>query len=412
VAPVYDNGVMTARTPFYNLLGGALLGIDEGRMAAYQIGAAAWGALLMPPVVLLAQRRGLRAGWLAGWLLLLNPFLIHLAAYPWPKATTAGFEVLGIYWICRMRDGAAWAGVGAAAALLLATFTHTSGLIYAVAAGVFLLWRGLLRTEHARPIALGTLAIGAIALPWMAWGVRTYGWRGVLLSSPTTQSAQPGAALWLAHKVEAFVCSLVPMSLAHDLSGNPLANIWVAINDALQFPFNTFTGAQGVIACLLLLRWYRQATLSRDMFLLGTLVVICAAIGSVALDPTALTGGAAHDAMAGATALGIVFLATLEPAQRHRHAVLALVGTEMAIVFGAYLAYLSIGSWRQNPSVPILSQMGQRMLSAELGHSGVVWALGAGAIVILAGMHLLYRRPAIPARGPSPRTSARSTSIW
>jgi hypothetical protein len=173
IAPVYDSGVMTARTPLSNLLGGVLLGIDGGRLAAYQIAAAVWGALLAPPVVLLAQRRGLRAGRLAGGLLLLNPYMLHLATYPWPMAMTAGLEVLGIYWICRLGDGLAAAGAGTSAALLLAGFTHTAALVYVCAATIYLGRYGRLRAAYTRTLGAGALAIVPLSLLWLVWGVRT-----------------------------------------------------------------------------------------------------------------------------------------------------------------------------------------------------------------------------------------------
>jgi hypothetical protein len=197
------------------------------------------------------------------------------------------------------------------------------------------------------------------------------------------------------HKLEGIIYSFVPMPLSHDLAGSPFANLWITINGGLQFPFDTYTGAQGIIACLLLLRWMGEAAISRDMWRLGVLVAGCAAVGSVVLDSAFLVNGAAVNAMSGATALGIVFLATLQPAQRRWRMVLALVGAEMALVFGAYLAYLSVGSWRQNPNVPILTRMGQRLLSADLAPGGIVLALAAIVLAVVGSVGLLYRKPAI-----------------
>jgi hypothetical protein len=113
----------------------------------------------------------------------------------------------------------------------------------------------------------------------------------------------------------------------------------------------------------------------------------------VVLDPAFLVGGAEVNAMSGATALGIVFLATLEPVQRHRRAVLTLIGAEAALVYGAYLAYLSVGSWRLNPNVSILAGMDQHLLSADLGTGGRAITLLLLLLVTLGGVRFLQRTP-------------------
>jgi hypothetical protein len=262
-----------------------------------------------------------------------------------------------------------------------------------VAIGIYLLVRRRPSSMQRRGIVAGLLAGILPALAWIGWGVRTYGWRGVFLSSPTTRAHQPVGAAWVGQKIQGLVYSFVPMPLAHDLRGHPFAgNLggWITANDALQFPFNTYTGALGLVACLLLLFWYGQARLSGDAWFLGLSVVTCAALGSVVLDSAFLVEGAAVNAMGGAVALGIVFLATLIPVQRHYRAVLTLVGLEMAAVFAVYLGFLSVGPWRLNPNVPILAQMGQRMLSESLGTPGVL-VMGLTMVLFLGGVCFLAR---------------------
>lgn len=386
MARVYDNGVLTARTPLYNLLGGIAVGIDGGRLGAFQIAAAAWGAVLAGPVVLLAQRRGPRVGALAGTLLLLNPFLIHLAVYPWPKVLTAAFEVAAVYWICRLRDGEAWAGFGVGASLVLAMYTHQAASVYALAAGLYL-WRWAPRVRGwRRALGAGACAAGALTLPWVLWGMRIYGWRGVFLSSPTTRSGQPGGMVFVGNKVAELFYSFVPVPFVRAVEAGMLSGTghrWLAANLYLEFPFDTYTGALGCVACLLLVAWRRSARMGGDLLALGALTAVCAALGSVLLDSAYLTSGAAVNAMAGAVALGLVFLATLEPAQRHRRWVLALVGAEAVVDAAVYFGYLSVGTWRADPDTVVLGGMGQAMLSTELGRGGVLALIAVLALTVL-----------------------------
>ena len=407
VAPVYDNGVLTARTPLYNLLGGIAVGIAGGRIAAYQLAAAVWGAVLAGPVVLLAQRRGTRMARTAGLLLLLNPFLVHLALYPWPKVLTGAFEVLAAYWLCRLRDGAPWAAGAMIAALLLAVFTHTAAMLYLVALGGYLALRPPMALRW-RPLLAGTLVAGTLILPWVGWGAREYGWRGVFLSSPTTSASQPSGAAWLGRKVNGLVFSFVPMPLVHALERRPFdgtAQTWTTVNFALEFPFNAYTGALGAVCSVVLLLGRRRLRLSRDARLLGLLVAGSAALGSVALDPTYLTGGAATNSMAGTIALGLVALAWLDWVPGWRRAALIAVGLEAGLVAVLYFGYLSVGTWSQDPNTRVLASMGQRMLSAELGSGGV--AVGALLVVVgtATGLVLLADGSQVPAPPPVVRSA-------
>jgi|GEM_PF-4091607 len=399
VAPVYDNGVLTARTPLYNLLGGIAVGIAGGRLAAYQLAAAAWGAVLAGPVVLLAQRRGRRMARTAGLLLLLNPFLVHLALYPWPKVLTGAFEVLAIYWLCRLRDGVPWAAGAMIAALLLAVFTHTAAVLYLAALGGYL----VLRPPPAlrwQPLLAGTLVVGALILPWVVWGTREYGWRGVFLSSPTTSVSQPSGAAWLGRKADGLVFSLLPMPLVHALERRPFdgtIQTWTTVNFALEFPFNAYTGGLGAACSLLVVLGRRRLRLSSDARLLAVLVAGSAALGSVALDPTYLTGGAATNSMAGTIALGLVALAWVDWAPGWRRAALTAVGLEAALVAALYSGYLSVGTWYQDPNTRVLGGMGQRMLSAELGTGGVAAVVVLVALAIATGLALLVWISHVPA---------------
>jgi hypothetical protein len=393
-APVYDNGVMTARTPLFNLLGGILLGLDHGRLEAFQIATAVWSATLSGPVVLLAQRRGLLAGRIAGTLLLLNPFLVHLAVYTWPKVLTAAFEVAAIYWLCRMRDGKAWAGSAVSACLALAVFTHTGASIYVFAVALYLVFIRRPTGVEIRAMVVGLIVAMFLILPWVGWGIHTYGWRGVFLSSPTASVKPPPPATWVTHKIEGMLFSFIPIPLLDNLAAGKITSsteAWNTADAGLEFPFDTFSGAQGLIACLLLLRWSGKARLSRDQWRLGFILASCAALGAVLLDPAYLEGGAAVNAIAAVTALGIVFLAALEPVQQHFRLVLLAIGGETLLVFGVYSAYLAWGPWRQSGNEFRLAIMRQRMLSSSLGGDGVVEVVLAVSIALLLGAYVIRR---------------------
>jgi hypothetical protein len=391
VAPVYDRGVMTARTPLFNLLAGMPLSLDHGRIAAYQISAMVWTSVVAGPIVLLAQRRGLRAGWLAGALLLANPHLVHMAIYPWSTVLTVAFEVLAVYWLLRLRDGARWAGAAVVFSLGIAVFTHDSALIYVFAIAVYLaIWRRPSWGEW-RSMLTGLLLVFLVTLPWIAWGIHTYGWTTVLHSSPATYAGYPGAQVWVREKIDGMIYSFVPMPLAHSLAVAPFANqqaLWSTVNSALELWFDSYPGALGVVAALLLLCWYPRARLGKDSARLGWCVAICAALGSVLLDPAILQGGAAQNALDGAVAIGIALLAAAIPA-RAQFAVLLAVGLEAALVFALYLGYLSLGPWKSNPNTFVLAGMKQRLLSETLGRPGiallVVAVLGMAAIVLCLG---------------------------
>jgi hypothetical protein len=95
-------------------------------------------------------------------------------------------------------------------------------------------------------------------------------------------------------------------------------------------------------------------------------------LGSILLDPGQLTGGNAPDAMEGAIVLGIVLFAGLPSVLEHKLVVLSAVAIESAIALGLYCCYLTIGPWRSEANTVVLAGMHQRMLSDELGRSGVV----------------------------------------
>ena len=333
--------------------------------------------------MVLAQRRGLQAGKIAGYLLLLNPFLVHLAAYPWPKAMAAAFELAGLYWTLRARDGQRWAWSAAGASLALAVATHTSGLVFLVAIAAYALHRRHLTRQALGEAAAGGAAILPVLLPWALWGAHSYGWRGVLFSSPTTTDGPHSAAAWLIHTLGGFFYSLIPVPALEDLIGHGQSNVWFTVSDALAFPFSTFTGAVGVGYLLSLLTWRHRVRLADDTLWLGMLFASAAVVGSVALDPTSLAGGAAPDALAAAVGLGIALLAGVEPLREHARTLLVLVGTEFALVMATYAGYLSIGSWRMNPNSVVLAGMDQHLLSAGLGPAGVLLSLIGASMVIL-----------------------------
>jgi hypothetical protein len=224
--------------------------------------------------------------------------------------------------------------------------------------------------------------------------MHTYGWRGVLLSSPTaTQGHQTTAASQIAHAVDALTYSFIPMPLIHYLRVGPFSSPsmgWLTVNGALEIPFNTYPGALGIACSIFLLRRYRAARLSLEARRLGWCIAVCTAIGSVLLDPTDLYGGAAADAMAGTVGVGIALAAALVPAGAGRALRLA-AGLEMLAVCALYLGYLSVGTWAQDPNTHVLAGMGQQMLSALLGPWGIAVLAVAIAAVTAAGMGVLDR---------------------
>lgn len=393
-APVYDNGVLTTRPPLFNLLAGISTGLDQGRIAGYQIGAVLWSSILAGPVVLLAQRRGAVCATLAGILVLANPYLVHLALYPWPKVLTGAFEVLCVYWVVAMRPSAHHArhyerasGVAAGACAVFAVYSHTSALAFvaACALGVGLWTRP--SSFARRSIAIGVVAALLIISPWVVWGSETYGVRGVLLSSPTTSTHVP-LSIWISHSIQGLVYSTVPMPLIQALQHQPLAGgqgTWVAVDSALEFYFDTFVGASGLVLGVVLLVQARSFRVDPDLVRLGALIALVVAAGAALLDPYLHTEGVAGNGIAGPVCLGIALIASSPAVLRGATMLGTLAILEAVFALGLYGAYLVAGPWQLNPNVIVLANTHQVMLSADLGTVGIaVYALVVVCITILA----------------------------
>ncbi len=397
VAPVYDGGILTTRPPLFNLLCGITTAIDAGHLAAYQIAAVVWSAVIAGPTLLVAQRRGMRTGAIAGCLLIMNPFVLHLAVYPWPKVLSAAFEVLAVYWLLRSRDTSEqpkpavdWKITVSIFSAVMAAYVHTAAIVYLLAILVYLWATRRFDAPRLRGLAYGVAAAILLSAPWVIWGIHKYSVGDVFLSSPTTNAHQLAPGAWIDNKIGGLLYSFIPVPLLNAVQPQQLSSglgRWLAVIAGQQFYFNTYTGAQGVVACVCIILWRRRGTYSRDAMIIAYSVGACALLGAILLEPAKMTDGKAMNSMAGAIVLGIVYLAGLVDTRHRARNLLFFVAIESAIADSLYASYLTFGPWRQNPNTLVLSDMHQRLLSDELGRAGVV-IFTAG---LLMAVFLAYR---------------------
>jgi hypothetical protein len=180
---------LTARPPLANVLAAVFMRACGDDYALFQVVMAVTASLAFLPAGLLAQRfGGPRAARVAAVLVMVSPMFVQNATYPWTKLQAAFFILCAIAFFLKVRgrEGGTGAGVLCALCLGAGILAHYSAGPYAVVLAAA--WVALLRERPRRPGFAGATGAAALAgalvlLPWFAWAVARFGWRGTFLSN-------------------------------------------------------------------------------------------------------------------------------------------------------------------------------------------------------------------------------------
>lgn len=191
-----DRYLLTARPPLQNVVAAHVLTQTGVSFPAYQVVSALIGALMFLPCALLARlvaRRGFREFGLLAVVLAATPMFFVNATYPWTKAVTVFFVLVGIW--CYLRG---WRKPGRgylpAAFLFLGAgiLVHYSAVPYALVLGahfLLVLWR---RQPHRGLLLLAvTVPPALLLLTWFGWAVAVYGVEGAFLANSTAEGFGP-----------------------------------------------------------------------------------------------------------------------------------------------------------------------------------------------------------------------------
>ncbi len=191
-----DRYLLTARPPLQNVVAAHVLSQTGISFAAYQVVFALTSALMFLPVALMARlsaRRGFSRFGLLAIVCAANPMFFVNTTYPWTKALTVFFVVLGLW--CYLRG---WRKPGRfylpVAFLFLGAgiLVHYSAVPYALALGLhylFVLWRRQPRRVGAVLAVVGLPAL--LLLTWFGWSLGTFGVEGTFLANSTAEGFGP-----------------------------------------------------------------------------------------------------------------------------------------------------------------------------------------------------------------------------
>lgn len=251
--------ILVGRTPLFNFVQAFFVGPREAAFWEFQLTNAILESLFMLPAFLLARRLvGERGALVFVAVLLVNPWAVQMSWYTWPKIFTAYFVLVAAHFAVRAREApddrttylcaAGLFGGGAYLAHPLAASYVPGLLAYLVLSG-----RGTLRlAARIRDAMVVGAWIAALAVPWHAWTLNTFGWTRLKEASPAFAFNLRGAdaepvsgALARLHNV---VYTIVPNEFAlFSAKGDD------ALDCFLIFHFNsllgclTLSGAVGLI---------------------------------------------------------------------------------------------------------------------------------------------------------------------
>lgn len=356
---------LPSRPPLANVVTGALLAPFGLTFAGYQVVSSLLNSLVFLPAAALAVRFGSpRAAALLAVLFMLNPLYVQNSTYAWTKLVTAACVLAGLYFFLRVRDPEAPSAAGplSAAALGAGILAHYSAGVFALLLGLAWLrrtWRERTNRTAWRRTGLAVATGAAVLLPWFAWAVATYGWRGALLSNPSVTDQAPTPAAQTLRVALNLRDTLVPHPWRDVAPAAAPASIWAARRD-YWFQIhqrNLFAAAGlagGLLAVGLAFRAARRAATGDVRF--WTAFVLGAMVLGVAVHGGRDLWGNAHICLQSLVLLGLVVVAAGWPRLAAPWRALAFLGLAADFLFGIALHFAVQSTWLDRWLDPRLDQ--------------------------------------------------------
>ncbi len=350
---------LAGRTPLFHQLTASVLAYVS-QYWAFAIVAVVLNALWIWPATLLLQAwsGARRFTWEHGLLAIaVSPFILAYATYTWPWGFPTFFLLSAIYLSeCDGRLSGAGVGLGLSGALL----AHPGMLGYVAGAAVFILVR---KRAHILPALGAGIVVAATAIPWV---IDVTGGRGlpamVAASVPARQAVS--TALYLVTRVTVWATSIVPLA--------PIQNDRASVEWTIAMFVLTIPGAL-LAASFLMRRWMKPHGVAAWTVAFGVV------IGWLIYPPNNSTVGML-DALYPAVVIVLV-TATARAPERSIRTLLA-VQASLAVVFFAFLLWVSASPVAGDGNLVLKTRYGARFLPDEAGYL-------PGAAVVLVGLALL-----------------------
>jgi hypothetical protein len=287
-----------SRTPLFNLFASFFLAIFDNHFAVYQMvtllpGIALVGATL---IFVPTQKTTLKLG-----LFFLNPFLVTMMLYPWPKALATTYIISGLYFYRQWqikppaRSGKSfilasgfWQG--------LAILTHPSAIFYTLGMFIDKVFQRRSRSIRINNYLLAVLPFGFVVFPWFLWVVRQYGLASLWQATPTI--AAGGNSFYLTRLMERalnMLGTLLPLPAFLALESRLWEpKLWLDI--WLRFYYGVLPGACTITVILILRKFLRQKSETVQALPLRTFGIVtligftCGFVFQPGLNPKGLVG--------------------------------------------------------------------------------------------------------------------------
>lgn len=366
-----DPGFLSARTPLFHQLAGAVLALRADYWV-FQLVAVFLNSLwLWPAGLLLGERGGGRARLLA---VALSPFLLAYGVYTWPWAF-AGFFILAATYLAGRPGRMAWAGTGVAIGAAFLAHSATAG--YGLGLTAFFAARE--RDRLLPALGMGALT-AATQLPWTFAITGGAGPLGVLLAVDPVVQRVP-VDVWLLTRLLVVAHSLIPTP--------PLLRGW-EVPDTVIVVF--VLSLPGALMGLLLVarRWLRRPGPLPWMLAFG------AGLGLLAYPPQQFLSGMLDALFPGVLLLTVAVVAAIPDSIVRR---LLTVQAGLAALFLAALALVSALPSGADPNVALKLGYGARFAVEALTP-----VPGVGLLALAAVTGFIALRPA-PSSPPSAGSS-------
>jgi hypothetical protein len=430
-----QNYTLASRTPLFNLVTASVMEFFGRHFWVHQMASVLCSSCFVAPVYLLVRDRfGRRAAWLALLLAPLNLWMLHLAWFTWSKMLAAYFVLLGLHFYLRsVRVRPADPGRGARLFLafwvcgLLGFMTHQSAAVFVVPLLLHALALAIVRNKYLpafREVVTALAVAALIVEPWYVWLIARLGPNAVLHTTPVTQS-HPATRFrfleifsWVAHNLFTSVVPLPALRalLGHDLNPaevhrNPLvlfAAAWELVRNVATGAVNGADLYDG-LTVLYFSQFTGALTLSLAAYLAGLLVWRVAAprppppgerprtlgvewsavwlfvglgiIGAACLHPSKVPNGIAHAALSPAVIL-LVALAWGVLGRADRGVAAAVIAGMVAEFLGMFWSHL----WMLKFAPAVLEPLPGNADYKDPGEFLLNEFIGSGQYLFLAGV--------------------------